>query len=286
MRATASLRSIASAVALALLPSAGATPAGRELRVCADPNNLPYSNQKLEGFENKVVELVAADLNATVKYAWVRQRRGFIRRTLKADACDVVTAIPTATEEALPTKPYYRSTYVFVYRTTDNLQLGSFDDPVLRQIRIGLHAVGDDGANPPPVHALARRGIVKNVSGFTLWDVDSVLNPQGRIIEAVAKGDIDVAIVWGPFGGYFSRRQKPALTVVPVSPSAEPSGMPFAFDISMGVRHTDTAFRSELDAILIRRHQDIRKILDEYGIPVVGAETSPSSAERNGSAMK
>jgi mxaJ protein len=284
MRATASFRSIAPAVALALLVSAGATSARRELRVCADPNNLPYSNEKLEGFENKLVDLVAADLNATVKYVWARQRRGFIRRTLKADACDVVTAIPTATDEVLPTKPYYRSTYVFVYRTADKLQLRSFDDPVLRQLRIGLHAVGDDGANPPPVHALARRGIVKNVSGFTLWDVESVQNPQGRIIEAVANGDIDVAIVWGPFGGYFSRRQKAALTVVPVSPSAEPSGIPFAFDISMGVRQTDTAFRAELDGILTRRQQKIRKILAEYGIPIVGTETSPTS--RNGSAIK
>jgi mxaJ protein len=284
MRATASFRSIAPAVALALLMSAGATSAGRELRVCADPNNLPYSNQKLEGFENKLVDLVAADLKATVKYTWVRQRRGFIRRTLKADACDVVTAIPTASEDVLPTKPYYRSTYVFVYRTADNLQLRSFDDAVLRDLKIGLHAIGDDGANPPPVHALARRGIVKHVSGFTMWDVESVLNPQGRIIEAVANGDIDVAIVWGPFGGYFSRRQKSDLTVVPVSPAVEPSGMPFAFDISMGLRQTDTAFRAELDGILTRRHQDIRKILDEYGIPVVAPETSPSS--RNGSAMK
>jgi mxaJ protein len=284
MRATASFRSIVPAVAIALLVCAGATSAGRELRVCAEPNNLPYSNQNLEGFENKLVDLVAAELKATVKYAWVRQRRGFIRRTLGADACDVVTAIPTATEGVLPTKPYYRSTYVFVYRTADKLQLRSFDDPVLRQLKIGLHAIGDDGANPPPVHALARRGIVKNVSGFTMWDDDSVLNPQGRIIEAVANGDIDVAIVWGPFGGYFSRRQKSALTVVPVSPSVEPSGMPFAFDISMGVRHTDTAFRAELDGILTRRHQEIRKILDEYGIPVVGTETPPSS--RNGSAMK
>ena len=280
MRATASIGSIAPAVALALLLPAGATSAGRELRVCADPNNLPYSNQKLEGFENKLVDLVAADLNATVKYAWVRQRRGFIRRTLKEGACDVVTAVPTATEGVLPTKPYYRSTYVFVYRTADNLELRSFDDPVLRQLKIGLHAIGDDGANPPPVHALARRGIVKNVSGFMMWDVDSVPNPQGRIIDAVANGDIDVAIVWGPFGGYFSRRQKADLTVVPVSPAVEPFGLPFAFDISMGVRETDTAFRSELDAILARRHQDIRKILDEYGIPVVRTDTAPSGNGR------
>ena len=275
MPGAVSFRSIAVAVALAVLFSAPVTSGRRQLRVCADPNNLPYSNQKLEGFENKLVDLVAADLNATVKYAWVRQRRGFIRRTLKADACDVVTAIPTATEDrVLPTRPYYRSTYVFVYRTNDHLQIRSFDDPVLRQLRIGLHAIGDDGANPPPVHALARRGIVKNVSGFTMWDVDSVINPQGRIIDAVANGDIDVAIVWGPFGGYFSRHQTSKLTVVPVSPTAEPSGIPFTFDISMGVGPDATAFRAELDGILTRRQREIRKILDDYGIPVVGERES------------
>jgi mxaJ protein len=285
MRAAFSIRSIITTVALALLVSAGATSAGREIRVCADPNNLPFSNQKLEGFENRLVDLIAAELDATVKYTWVRQRRGFIRRTLKADACDIVTGIPTATEEGVvPTAPYYRSTYVFVYRTADKLQLRSFEDPVLRQLRIGLHAVGDDGANPPPAHALARRGIVKNVSGFSMWDVDAVLNPQGRVIDAVANGDIDVAIVWGPFGGYFSRRQKSELTVVPVSPSAEPSGIPFTYDISMGVRPDDTALRAELDGVLTRRQREIRNILDEYGIPLVAADAAPSS--RTGMAMK
>jgi ABC-type amino acid transport substrate-binding protein len=188
-----------------------------------------------------------------------------------------VTAIPTQTEGVLTTKPYYRSTYVFVYRTADKLQLRSFEDPVLRQLRIGLHAIGDDGANPPPVHALARRGIVKNVSGFTMWDVDSVVNPQGRIIDAVANGDIDVAIVWGPFGGYFSRRQTSALTVVPVSPSVEPPGIPFAYDISMAVRPGESALKSELDGVLAARHQDVRKLLDEYGIPVVSAGEAPTS---------
>ena len=135
--ATRSLCSIASTLTLALLLSAGATSAARELRVCADPNNLPFTNQNLEGFENKVADLIAADLHATVKYAWVRQRRGFIRRTLKANACDLLTAIPLDSEDVLTTKPYYRSTYVFVYRKSDNLQLRSFDDAVLRQLRIG-----------------------------------------------------------------------------------------------------------------------------------------------------
>jgi mxaJ protein len=267
--ATNSLHLMLLIVALALLVSAGATSAGRELRVCADPDNLPFSNQKMEGFENKLADLIAADLRATVKYAWLRQRRGFIRRGLKANQCDVVTGIPNASEMVLATKPYYRSTYVFVYRKNANLQLRSLDDPALRQLRIGLHAIGEDGANPPPAHALARRGIVKNVSGFSMWDVDPVENPQGKIINAVAASEIDVAIVWGPLGGYFAKRQKEHLEVVPVSPSLEPPGIPFVYEIAMGVRPGETALKAELDEILDRRRRDVRRILDEYGVPQV-----------------
>lgn len=263
------LHMIVATAVLALLMSAGAASAPRELRVCADPNNLPFSNQKLEGFENKLADLIAAELRATVKYSWLRQRRGFIRRGLKADECDVVTGIANASDMVLATKPYYRSTYVFVYRKNENLKLRSFDDPALRQLRLGLHAIGEDGANPPPAHALGRRGIVKNVFGFKMWDVDSVENPQGRIIDAVATGEIDVAIVWGPLGGYFARRHKQALEVVPVSPAIEPPGTPFVFEIAMGVRPGESALKAELDEILDRRRREVQRILDEYGVPRV-----------------
>jgi mxaJ protein len=270
MRAAASrLNLIVPTVALALLMSAGALSARRELRVCADPDNLPFSNQKREGFENKLADLIAAEMDATVKYAWFRQRRGFIRRGLKADECDVVAGIPGASEMVLATKPYYRSTYVFVYRKGANLQLRSFDDPALRRLEIGLHAIGEDGANPPPAHALARRGIVRNVRGFKMWGVDQAENPQGKIIDAVAAGDIDVAIVWGPLGGYFAKRQKANLEVVPVSPSTDPPGVPFVFDIAMGVRPGETALKTELDEILDRRRRDVERLLDEYGVPRV-----------------
>lgn len=263
------LHMIVATAVLALLMSAGAASAPRELRVCADPNNLPFSNQKLEGFENKLADLIAGELRATVKYSWLRQRRGFIRRGLKADDCDVVTGIPNVSDMVLATKPYYRSTYVFVYRKNANLKLQSFDDPALRQLRVGLHAIGEDGANPPPAHALGRRGIVKNVVGFKMWDMDSVENPQGRIIDAVATGEIDVAIVWGPLGGYFARRHKEALEVVPVSPAIEPTGTPFVFEIAMGVRPGESAFKAELDEILDRRRREVQRILDEYGVPRV-----------------
>jgi mxaJ protein len=271
------IKLIASTFAFTVLLGAGVS-TQRELRVCAEPNNLPFSNQKLEGLENKLADLIAADLHATVKYAWFRQRRGYVRRTLKANECDMLLGIPTAAEMVLPTVPYYRSSYVFVYRKEDNLRLASFDDPVLRQLRIGLHAIGDDGANPPPVHALAHRGIVNHVIGFTMFDVDTVLNPQGRVIDAVANGDIDVAIVWGPFGGYFAKQQKVALAVVPVSPSVEPPGIPFTYDISIAVRPGDMALKAELDGVLQRRRRDVDKILEDFGIPLVGAADVTSTA--------
>jgi mxaJ protein len=271
------IKLIASTFAFTVLLGAGVS-TQRELRVCAEPNNLPFSNQKLEGLENKLADLIAADLHATVKYAWFRQRRGYVRRTLKANECDMLLGIPTAAEMVLPTVPYYRSSYVFVYRKEDNLRLASFDDPVLRQLRIGLHAIGDDGANPPPVHALAHRGIVNHVIGFTMFDVDTVLNPQGRVIDAVANGDIDVAIVWGPFGGYFAKQQKVALAVVPVSPSVEPPGIPFTYDISIAVRPGDMALKAELDGVLQRRRRDVDKILEDFGIPLVGAADVTSAA--------
>jgi mxaJ protein len=190
----------------------------------------------------------------------------------------MVLGIPTAAEMVLPTNPYYRSTYVFVYREQDKLQLQSFDDPALRQLRIGLHAIGDDGANPPPVHALAHRGIVNHVVGFTMWDVDTVQNPQGRIIDAVANGDIDVAIVWGPFAGYFAKQQKVDLAVVPVSPSVEPPGIPFTYDISIAVRPGEMALKEELDGVLKRRRRDVEKILEDFGVPLVGEAAVTSAA--------
>ena len=257
---------------IGLLLLAGAASAqDRELRVCADPNNLPFSNQRLEGIENKLAQLIAEDMNATVRYTWHPQRRGFIRRTLKAGACDVVMSVPSGYDLVLATKPYYRSSYVFVYPASRDLRLRSFDDPALRDLRIGLHAFGDDGANAPPAHALTRRGIVGNVVGFPMWGVDSVESPPGRIIGAVATGEVDVAIVWGPFGGYFAQFQPVDLEVVPVSPQVDQPTLPFIFDISMGVRPGDEALKEELEAILDRRRDDVRRILEAFGVPLVGA---------------
>jgi len=265
------LRWFGLATCLGVLPvGAHAAAQPRELRVCADPNNLPFSNDRLEGFENKVAQLVADEMHATVQYSWHPQRRGFIRETLNAGACDLVVGVPTGYDLVLTTKPYYRSSYVFVYRKSRNFQLRSFDDPVLRPLSIGLEEIGADGANTPPAHALVRRGLVRNIVGFKMWDVNSVENPQGRIIDAVAAGEVDVAIVWGPSAGYFARRRPAAaLEVVPVSSMTDPPMIPFAFDIAMGVRQGDSALKAEIEGILDRRRTDIEGILQEFGVPLV-----------------
>jgi len=239
------------------------------LRVCADPNNLPFSNQRLEGFENKIAELLAQDLGERVEYTWWAQRRGFFRNTLKAGMCDVVIGVPAGFEMALTTRPYYRSTYVFLSRKDRRLDVKSFDDPVLKKLRIGVQIIGDDQSNAPPAHALTRRNIVDNVKGFTLYGDYSKHDPPARIVEAVAKGDIDLAIVWGPLAGYFAKQSRVPMEVVPVSPQIDQPFLPFVFDISMGVRRGDQDLRDQLDQFLENRRPEIERILADYRVPKV-----------------
>jgi mxaJ protein len=241
----------------------------RELKVCADPNNLPFSNAKGEGFENKIAELLASDLHAKLTYVWWAQHRGFVRNTMSAGLCDVFIGVPSSFERTRPTIPYYRSTYVFVTRK-GGPRVSTFDDPILRKVTIGVQIVGDDGAETPPAHALTKRGIVKNQRGFTLYGDYSKPNPPARIMEAVARGDVDVAVVWGPLAGYFATREGVPLRIKPVSPQIDLPYLPFVFDISMGVRKGEDALREELNSFITRRAPEIGKILDAYGVPRVG----------------
>jgi mxaJ protein len=241
----------------------------RVLRVCSDPNNLPFSNQAGEGFENKIAELLARKLNATVQYTWRPQRRGFIRNTLSAKACDVVIGIPSGSDMVLTTNPYYRSSYVFVTRRDSGIHVASFDSPVLRTARIGVQLIGDDYTNTPPAHALARRGIVKNVVGFRVAGDYAEANPPARLIEAVANGTVDVAIAWGPLAGYFAKKERVALEFTSVSPQQDSPQLPFAFDVSMGVRRGDVFLQKELNAFLAANKAEITAVLAEYGVPLV-----------------
>jgi mxaJ protein len=239
------------------------------LRVCADPNNLPFSNQRREGFENRIAEIVARELHRPLTYFWLPQRRGFVRNTLAANQCDVVIGVPAESGMLRPTRPYYRSTYVFVSRQDRALHLRSFDDPRLKTLTIGIQVTGDDYANPPAAQALAARQIVENVRGYTVYGDYSQPDPPRGLIDAVASQKVDVAVAWGPLAGYFARRAAVAMEVTPVSPQADSRFVRFVYDIAMGVRRDDTALARRLDDVIARRHDEIRRVLIEYGVPLV-----------------
>lgn len=240
--------------------------ASPSLRVCADPNNLPFSNARGEGFENRIAQLVAGELRMPLAYSWRPQRRAFVRNTINADACDLIIGVPSSFERTRATIPYYRSTYVFVTRRGAPA-ITSFDDPALRRLRIGVQLIGDDYANTPPAHALANRGIVKNVRGYSVYGDYDLPNPPAGIVNAVASGEIDVAVVWGPLAGYFAPRAGAPLSITPVSPQIDLPYLPFVFDISMGVKRGNDSLRERLDSVIVKRSADISRILDEYGVP-------------------
>lgn len=240
------------------------------LRVCADPNNLPFSNDRLEGFENELVTLVAGDLGWRLEYTWWPQRRGFARVTLRAGVCDVIAGVPEEYELALTTAPYYTSSYVFVARRDRGLRLSSFDDPRLRRMTIGIHVVGDDYANVPPGDALVARGITGNVRGYSVLGDYAQPSPPARLIEAVAAGDVDLAIAWGPLAGYFATRVDPPLSIA--AADAVP-GVPMRFSISMAVRRDATDLRDRLNGVLERRRPAIDALLDRFNVPRVDRAT-------------
>jgi len=239
----------------------------RVLRVCADPNNLPFSDQAGHGFENEIAELIADRMHARVEYTWFAQRRGFVRNTLRAGRCDVIIGVPSSFELALATRPYYRSSYVFVTRRDRSLEIESFDDPDLHTARVGVQLVGDDYTNTPPAHALSARGIVENVRGYTLYGDYREPHPPSRILDALVAGEIEVAVVWGPLAGWYASSSAVPLKLVPVRPQIDLPFLPMVFDISMGVRRTDVALRDELDRLIRENRDAIDGILEKYGIP-------------------
>lgn len=269
------------AVLLAAMPGAGllstASAVAPPLRVCADPNNLPFSNRQEEGFENRIAALLASELGRPLRYVWLPERRGYVRRTLGAGLCDVLLGVPEHLGTVLATRPYYRSTYVFLSRASDPRVVRSFDDPLLRRLRVGVHLIGDDYQNTPPAHALARRHITGNVVGFTIYGDYAEPNPPSRLVEAVAGGTIDVAIIWGPFAGYFGPRQPVKLRMRSVQPASDGPALPFTFGMSLGVARSDTLLLRRLDAMLTRRADRIDRILDQYGVPRVHPSAGPAS---------
>jgi quinoprotein dehydrogenase-associated probable ABC transporter substrate-binding protein len=241
--------------------------AATPLRVCSDPNNLPFSNDHLQGFENQIASLIAEDLGMQLTYFWFPQREAFFKKTLNAGVCDVVMGVPSGFDEAATTRPYYRSSYVFITRHDRNLHIASLDDPHLRTLKIGVHVLGEQDDSLPPVHALISRGIVHNLVGFSIFGNLYEKDPPADLIRAVEDNKVDVAIAWGPLAGYFSRTVSPRLDIAPLLEDPANPQLPFHFDIGIGVRENDTALKASLDAELMRRRKEIQEILEQFGIP-------------------
>jgi quinoprotein dehydrogenase-associated probable ABC transporter substrate-binding protein len=257
-------------VSLVLAATLGAQTPG-VLRVCADPNDMPASNDKREGFANKIAELIAKDLGDTVTYDWWPSRRGYIRNTLRAGNCDVVLDVPAQYELVATSKPYYRSTYTIVTRRDRRLGLTSLDDPRFKTLKIGASVIGDNYTNTPPAEAMSARGISSNMVWFTTFYDDE--HHPGDIVDAVAKGTVDVALVWGPIGGYFAKHASAPLDIAMLPDSDAQSGKQFAFDQAFGVRRSDRDLLAHLNDIIDRRRADIAAILNDYGVPIAANGT-------------
>ena len=239
------------------------------LTVCADPNNLPFSNRAGQGFENRIADLVAHDLGRSVRYVWWAQRRGYVRNTLGERKCDIWPGVASGVEMVATTRPYYRSSYMFVSRADHHLNGLTLDDPRLKKLRIGVQMVGNDAMNTPPAHALAARGMIQNVRGFMLYGDYRTPNPPAAIVRAVADGQVDLALVWGPLAGYFAQRSPTPLTLERVTPWLDGAQWPMVYDVSMGVRKDDPQLLGRVDKILLARRGDIHAILTVYGVPLV-----------------
>jgi mxaJ protein len=236
----------------------------RILRVCADPANLPFSNQQEQGIENKLAGILASSIGARLEYTWWSQRRFFLRNSLNAGECDAVMGVPAALETVAVTRPYYQSHYMLV--TRPGVKLRSLDDPALAKMRIGLHIAGEDYT--PPAHLLAMRGLAGNLVGYPLY------GQPGHILDAVRSGEIGAAIVWGPVAGYFGR----GLEISDV----EPAGPLTTFDIAVAVRKQDIALRDELNAALERECAAVEALLARFSVPreggLCGVRSQPQSA--------
>lgn len=256
------------AVSVLLCVLSGRAPAepAKQLRVCGDPNNLPFSNEKLEGIENKIAAVLAKDLGTTVAYTWWPHQRGLVKRVLNTQRCDVMLGIPKGYDPVLWTKPYYRTGYVIAYRKDRGLKLRTLDDPALKTLKIGVQV------NTPPHDVLGQLGIADNVVGYQLM-FDSNFHAEdypGKLVEDLIAGSIDVALVWGPIAGYFAKQKKAPIEVVVLEDRPD-GGTRFAFDISMGVRKSDKDLKAKLEDALVRKHDEIKHILEDYGVPLLPA---------------
>jgi len=245
----------------------------KALRVCADPDNLPFSDKEGEGFENRIANLVAEDLGMKLEYFYWPHRRGFMRSTIKAKECDVLMGIPKGMDGFLVTRPYYRSSYQFVSRVDRDLDISSLDDPRLKTLKIGVHTIGYDYNNSPAARSFGARGIV-GLTGFSTFYTDD--NRPNAIMEALAEDKIDLAVVWGPIAGYFAKQSPVPLSLAPLPDLDVSTRTPYTFDVVVGVRKAEKDLHARIDESLERKKTQIAAILAEFNVPL--AHAAPSAA--------
>ena len=273
------------ALALALL-SAGALHAARAqdadsdslelvdphvFRACADPRNLPFSNEAGEGFENKIAELFAKKLGKGLAYTFYPGATGFVRNTLNAQRCDVMLGVALGDDIVMPTNPYYRTAYAAAYAADGPLKgLDSLSDPRLKTAKIGVIA------GTPPVTYIAVNGLLGQIKSYALVVDTRYDSPNAQMMDDLDKGVIDVALVWGPLGGYYAGKAKTPLAVVPLT--KETGGPKMTFRIAMGVRHSDRNWKRDLNKLIDQNRSEIDAILRSYRVPLLDENDKPLAA--------
>jgi quinoprotein dehydrogenase-associated probable ABC transporter substrate-binding protein len=268
---------------VALLPTGGIAASGnyadlvnREvLRVCAIPSNMPYSNDKGEGFDNKIAKIIAADLHVPLSYTWYPGGYGLIRNTLSAKRCDMVMGTVQEDSTTMNTNPYYRSTYALVFRKDADLDgVHSLSDPRLKGKKLS-------NQGGPIGNFIAANGLMADAKSYLMTVDRRYNNPEREIISDVLSGEIDVGVLWGPYAGYETRGLRGRLNVIPILEEHEGNAK-IEYRISIGVRHTDSAWKRQLNEIIAKHQAEIDKILLDYGVPLVNEQnqliTAPLTA--------
>ena len=240
------------------------------LRVCADPNDLPYSNEQHEGFENKIADLLGKDLSLPVQYVWFPQIVGFVRNTLRAGQCDLVMGTVAGDEIMQTTTPYYYTSYVAIFRNDKPVDFTNFDNPQLKPLHIGVVS------RTPPADLLVRHGLMANAKPYALTVDTRYESPTHQMVSDVASGAIDAGLLWGPIAGYYIHRDHLPLTMTLLK--SEPGAPRMTYHVAMGVRANEPDWRRLLNAAIHRHEPEITGILRNYGVPLLDEQGKPLSS--------
>jgi quinoprotein dehydrogenase-associated probable ABC transporter substrate-binding protein len=245
------------------------------LRVCADPANLPFSNEKKEGFENKIAEIIGNELSVPVEYTWFPQATGFTRNTLLAKRCDVIIGTGQGDELVLNTNALYRSAYALIYKPGTGLDgVESIFDPKLKGKKVGTVQ------GTPSANLVAKAGLMDKARPYRLMVDRRYDDPSAEMVKDIRSGEIDAGVMWGPIAGYYASRDGDKLTVVPLTKDVDKAGR-LDFRITMGVRQGDDLWKRQLNDVIRKRQADIDKVLLEYGVPMIDEDSKPITSPRS-----